>query len=202
MTCIIGPQGVSGLPLLSLVDNGDDFPAWSLKSRDGNLLLRLMYQKLSWTNLSEFLDAAIITGVSFTPLSDPQHVILSIIAPLAYIMSDAVNIREFKKAHRIVTAVTETTAANDRLYGFQAAPAQATPPATVSPHIFKSATCCTTAISIPLSKFHIGEVCCQWEASHVQLKSELGVTARHEAAVAVAWLWLDSCIKAGASKKH
>ena len=115
MTCIIGPQGVSGLPLLSLVDNGDDFPAWSLKSRDGNLLLRLMYQKLSWTNLSEFLDAAIITGVSFTPLSDPQHVILSIIAPLAYIMSDAVNIREFRKAHRIVTAVTETTAANDRL---------------------------------------------------------------------------------------
>lgn len=191
------------MPLLSLVDSGDFFPAWTLYSRDGNLLLRLMYRKLSWTNMSEYLDAAVIHGVSFHPLPEATHVICSITVPIAYIMSDESSFGGYKKAHHMVAAVTESTAANDRLYGFQAAKEQIPLSSFPGPKVLKSASCCKTAISIPLSRFVDNDVRCQWEASEKDLKAELRVLApRTKAAVAVSWLWLDSCIKTRASKKH
>ena len=158
---------------------------------------------MCWSYPSEYLDAAVIHGISFHPWPAPTHVTCSITVPIAYIMPAGSSFGEYKKAHQMVVAVTESTAANDRLYGFQADKEQIPPPSFSGPNVLKSASCCKLAISIPLSRFVDKDVRCQWESSKKDLKAELEVVAPHsKAAVAVSWLWLDSCIKAGARKKH
>ncbi len=198
-----GPGGDTNLPQLSLVEDGNSFPTWTLKSKDGNLVLRLMYQKLCLVNASEWFTAALITGVSFSPIDEPTHAKLSMTLPRAHVMSDSASFSEYRKHHRIPSNITQPSAAQDRLYGFQAAGGQPDPQFTPNPPLFKSGPCCKVAMRIPLRRFApVWDMQHQWQGSVRPLKAELQRTdSSKHAAVAVAWLWLESQIKSACSKK-
>lgn len=203
--CLLaGPKGDTQLPLLNLVDADGGFPAWTVKSRGGALSLRLLFPKTSCVQfLHEHLDAALITGVSFPTGIQPTHVILGTTLPVAHVVAEGSYFSEYKKAHGMVAAVTESSAATDKLYGFQAVKGQLIQPAESTERMFKSAPCFRVAISIPLHRFEKREICSQWEASEKKLRAELDtLPPGKQAAFAVAWLWLESRIKAEVSQKQ
>ncbi|KAK9822405.1 hypothetical protein WJX74_001974 [Apatococcus lobatus] len=192
-----GPQGDSTLPELRLVKaHGKSFPPWTLKSKDGTLLLRLLFsQNPMWQ--FDGLDAAVITGVSFTTTNneEPAHVTLNMTLPAAYIMTGSNNWPKYKAVHKMEAACELSTPVSDRLYGFQAVPGQHLPQSP-GPRMFKSNPCIRAAISIPLSMFVTERWSSHYAAGGKQLNAELkGLAPAKQAAFAVAWLWLESCIK-------
>ena len=191
------------LPQLHLVGVEGSFPRWTLTSKNGMLLLRLLFRKTCVLHMYQGLDAALITGVSFIPTQEPTHVMLSTTLPTAHVMTDAAHFSEYKRAHKMEAAIRQSSAANDGLYGFQAVQGQLIVPFTTAPCIFKSAPCTRAAISIPLDCFVQSEARSHWSSCGDQLKAELERLPPHkQAAHAVSWLWLESCIKAGSSHKR
>lgn len=206
-----GPQGCTGYQELHLVDAQGAFPLWALRSKDGVLFLRLLRPRhpQSFMQLQEYLEAAIVSGIDAN-ISE-KTVVLHVTTPTAHIVSDGPWLAKYKKAHKVLTAVQEILPGNDPLYGFQAASNQELPPCISSESLqqvpgaacFKKDSCTQCAIILPMERFSVEHATSGWHDSMKALKEEqCKIQQTYRAAFQLAWLWLDSCLRAGSSNRR